>query len=154
MTAVTVAAALVGVAAAGIIYGTDVFCALVLRPAVAGAATSSVADLIGRVHHYGDRRLPVPGVVSVLAAAVTAAASPTTLGHAAGAVALVALLAWLVIYARISSPINRRLREAAATGAVPADTRSLQDRWDRVIWPRAALQLVALAALLAAVVGR
>jgi hypothetical protein len=154
MTTVAIVAAVIGIGCAAVIYGTDVFCALVLRPAAAGAAPSSIADLIGRIHHYGDRRLPVPGVTSVVAAAVVAAASHTMPGRVAGAVALTALLAWLGIYARISAPINKRLREAAVTGDVPADTRSLQQRWDSVIWARAGLQALALAALLAAAISQ
>lgn len=35
MNALAIIAALVGVLAAGVIYGTDVFCALVQRPALA-----------------------------------------------------------------------------------------------------------------------
>ena len=37
---------------------------------------------------------------------------------------------------------------------VPADTRILQQRWDSVIWTRAALQTVALAGLLTILVTR
>ena len=154
MSTLTLVAAIFGIGCCGIIYGTDVFCALVLRPAAATAAPSSVADLIGRVHHYGDRRLPAPGVASLLAAAVVTAASPTAAGHIAGALGLVALLAWLGIYARVSAPINRRLREAAAAGDVPAETRDLQQRWDSVIWIRAGLQALALACLLTAALTR
>lgn len=148
MTAVALAAALVGIATTAVIYGTDVFCALVLRPAAGGATDAAVADLLGRVHHYGDRRLPVPGIAAVLAAAVAAIASSTTISRAGALLALLALLTWLVIYLRVSAPINKRLRAAAAAGAVPADTRTLQTRWDSVIWPRAALQALALTGLL------
>jgi hypothetical protein len=150
MTTSAQVAALSGVVATAVIYGTDVFCALVLRPAAAGASDASVADLLGRVHHYGDRRLPAPGVVAIAAAAVATAVSDQGLGRLGAGLALVALLAWLAIYLGVSAPINRRLRAAAASGEVPADTRILQDRWDAVIWPRAALQTTALAGLLLA----
>ncbi len=43
MNSLATAAALV---TAAIIYGTDLFCALVVRPAVIGAADTSVADLV------------------------------------------------------------------------------------------------------------
>jgi hypothetical protein len=49
-------AALVGIATAAIIYGTDIFSALVLRPAALGAAEASVADLLGRVRATPTRR--------------------------------------------------------------------------------------------------
>ena len=147
MTSVALVTALVGIAATAVIYGTDVFCALVLRPAAGGATDAAVADLLGRVHHYADRRLPVPGVAATLAA-VAAIASGTVISRAGALLALLALLTWLVIYLRVSAPINRRLRAAAAAGVVPADTRTLQTRWDSVIWPRAALQALALTGLL------
>jgi hypothetical protein len=136
-------AALVAIAAAAVIYGTDVFAALILRPAAAGAADASVADLLGRVHEYGDRRLPAPGAVSVIAAALAAATSDDIAGHIGGATAVAALLAWLAIYVRVSAPINKQLRAAAARHSVPADTRALQEGWDSVIWARAVLQAVA-----------
>ena len=148
VTSVALVTALVGIAATAVIYGTDVFCALVLRPAAGGATDAAVADLLGRVHHYGDRRLPVPGIAATLAAAVAAIASGTTISRAGALLALLALLTWLVIYLRVSAPINKRLRAAAAAGVVPADTRTLQTRWDSVIWPRAALQALALTGLL------
>jgi len=147
VTSVALVTALVGIAATAVIYGTDVFCALVLRPAAGGATDAAVADLLGRVHHYADRRLPVPGVAATLAA-VAAIASGTVISRAGALLALLALLTWLVIYLRVSAPINRRLRAAAAAGVVPADTRTLQTRWDSVIWPRAALQALALTGLL------
>ncbi len=154
MNTLATVAALVAIVTTALIYGTDLFCALVLRPAASGAADSSVADLLGRVHEYGDRRLPVPGAISVLATALAAAASDHGAARVGGAIALLALLAWLAIYARISAPINKQLRAAAASHTVPADTRTLQQRWDSVIWPRAALQTVALVGLLTLLVNR
>jgi hypothetical protein len=154
VTSLATAAAVVAIATAAVIYGTDIFSALVLRPAAVGAAEASVADLLGRIHEYGDRRLPAPGTVSVLAAALATAASDNTAARVAGATALAALLAWLAIYLRVSAPINRQLRAAAATHTVPPNTRSLQQRWDGVIWVRAALQAVALAGLLIIVLTR
>ena len=60
MNAFATIAALTGVLAAGIIYGTDVFCALVQRPALARLDDATMAAAMGRVHQYGDRRLPAP----------------------------------------------------------------------------------------------
>lgn len=148
MSALALTAALVGTATTAVVYGTDVFSALVLRPAAADASDAAVADLLGRVHHYGDRRLPVPGVTAILAATIAVIASTTTTPRVGALLALLALLTWLAIYLRVSAPINRRLRAAAATGTVPGDTRAWQLRWDSVIWPRAALQALALGGLL------
>ena len=144
----------VGALAAGVIYGTDMFCALVLRPAAARADDSSIADLVGHIHDVADRRWPAFGAISVVAALLATVGAfvtgaPITAGVSA-AVALAALLGWLAIYAGVSAPLNRRLREAAATHTVPPETRSWQQQWDAVIYPRAALQTVALVGLLLA----
>jgi hypothetical protein len=154
MSNIAVAAALVAIFSTAVIYGTDLFCALIVRPAAGGAADSSVAELLGRVHEYGDRRLPIPGVMSIIATAVATATTDGTPARIAGALALVALLAWLAVYLRISAPINKTLRAAAASHTVPADIRILQQRWDSVIWPRAVLQTIALAGLLTIIVTR
>ena len=53
---------LAGVAlmAGAVIYGTDVFCAIVQRPALAHVSDRALTSVMGRVHEYGDRRLPPP----------------------------------------------------------------------------------------------
>ena len=147
--------ALAGIAliAGAVIYGTDVFCAIVQRPALARVDDRTLTSMMGRVHEYGDRRLPVPGVLSVIAAAltvVTAAIAGRAAAAAAAGAALAALVVWLIIYLRISAPVNRTLTAAAASGQLPPDARSLQRRWDSVITTRALLQAVAVAALCAA----
>lgn len=147
MSSLAQTAALIGIATTAIIYGTDVFCALVLRPAAIDASPASIADLLGRVHRYGDRRMPIPGVIAILAAAVAEVASADALPRTGAALSLVALIAWLSIYLKVSAPVNRRLRTAAAHGLVPVDTRMLQNRWDSVIPTRAVLQAIALAGL-------
>lgn len=71
-------------------------------------------------------------------------------GVAAAATAVAAQALWLIIYLRISAPINRTLTAAAKAGRVPSDARSLQHRWDGVITARAILQAAAAASLCAA----
>jgi hypothetical protein len=108
---------------------------------------------MGRVHEYGDRRLPLPGALGITAAAlaaVTAAIAGDAAAVATAATAVAAQAVWLIIYVRISAPINRTLTAAAKAGYVPADARSLQRRWDAVITARAILQAAAAAALCAA----
>ncbi len=56
------------VLACGIIYGTDVFSAIVLRPALAQVDDRTLVSIMGRVHDFGDRRLRVPGVAGLVAA--------------------------------------------------------------------------------------
>ena len=153
MTILSHALAGTALMAGAIIYGTDVFCAIVQRPALARVDDGALTSVMGRVHEYGDRRLPVPGALSVIAAAA-AAVTAALAGHAAAAAAagaaVAALAVWLIIYLRVSAPVNHTLTAAAASGHIPPDARSLQRRWDSVITPRAILQAAALAALCAA----
>ena len=60
---ITRAAALIAVLSTAVVYGTDVFCAIVLRPALALVDDRALVVVMGRVHRYGDRRMPVPGVL-------------------------------------------------------------------------------------------
>ncbi|WP_179466398.1 DUF1772 domain-containing protein [Mycolicibacterium vinylchloridicum] len=147
---ITRTAALVAVLGTAVVYGTDVFCAIVLRPALTLIDDPTLVAVMGHVHRYGDRRMPIPGAIGVVASAA-AAVSAALAGHwpqatAAGA-AVVLLLVWLVLYTRVSAPINRRLTSAAETGRPPANGRALQAQWDRIINARAMLQGLAVAAL-------
>jgi hypothetical protein len=147
-----IAAALVTTA---VIYGTDVFAAAVLGPALARVDDRTLTGTTGYLHDYADRRLPVPGAIG-LAATVAGTAVAALAGHpgagVAGGAAVLALVVWLLIYRSVSAPINRRLTAAAHEGRIPADARALQRQWDRVINVRAALQAVAVAALCAALI--
>ncbi|GIG56202.1 hypothetical protein Lfu02_05740 [Longispora fulva] len=144
--------AAVAVLTAGIIYGTDVLGALVGRPTWAKVDDRALVAVNGHMHHYGDRRFPIPGALSVVATVLAAGASalsgrwPAT---AAALVATVALVVWLVIYKVVNAPINKELTAAALEGRVPANARALQTRWDSVITARALLQGVAVGALCA-----
>jgi len=134
----------------GIIYGTDVFSLIVLRPALAQVDDRTLVSIMGRVHQFADRRLRIPGISGlVLAIAGTAfVAGSGQLGATiAGIVGVVASVMWLVIYSRISAPVNARLTAAALSGETPADTRLLQTRWDSVITARSALQLLTMLSL-------
>ena len=136
--------------ATAVVYGTDVFCAMVPRPALARIDDFALVAVMGNVHRYGDRRMPVPGVLGVVAtaaAAVLAVVDAQWVRVAASGVALLLLVVWLVVYARVSAPINRQLTSAADEGRTLPNGRALQAKWDRVIVARATLQGVAVAAL-------
>jgi hypothetical protein len=150
MTDFASVAALIAVLGTGVVYGTDVFCAMVQRPALARVDDAALVAVMGYVHRYGDRRMPVPGVLGIIAAAASAALAAvagrwTTAIAAATALAL--LLVWLALYLRVSAPINRQLTAAAQAGEVPANARALQANWDRIINARATLQGLAVCAL-------
>ena len=144
------AAALVAVLGTAIVYGTDVFCALVQRPALARVDDRSLVAVMGNVHLYGDRRMPLPSMVGLAAAvascALAAVAAQWSAAIAAG-VAVALLLVWIALYLRVSAPINRQLTAVATAGEVPPNARVLQSNWDRIITTRAALQGLATAAL-------
>jgi hypothetical protein len=145
--------ALVAVLGTGVVYGTDVFCAVVLRPALAHVDDRALVAVMGNVHRYGDRRMPIPGVIGIAVAAVSAvfaAASGRWAQAVAAGVAVGLLVLWLALYLSVSAPINRRLTAAAGQPDPPVNARSLQHNWDRVITIRAVLQGLAVTALCAA----
>lgn len=149
-------AALIAVIGNAVVYGTDVFCAIVLRPALAHVDDRALAAVSGFVHRYGDRRMPVPGVVGVLAAASSAALAALAERWAQAVpagLAVVLLSVWLLLYIRVSAPINRQLTAAADNARVLPNVRRLQADWDRIINARAVLQGLALAALCLALIA-
>jgi len=115
----TLSLAFAGLAAvtSAVAYGTDVFAAIVLRPAFAGLDDAALVQAAGRIHQYADQRMPFPGAAGTLAAAAAAltagvADHPLQAGLCGGA--LLALLAWLSLYILIAAPINHQLTHAAA----------------------------------------
>ena len=83
MTILSQILAAVALLASAVIYGTDVFCAIVQRPALAQVSDGALTSVMGRVHEYGDRRLPLPGVIGLIAAALAAITAGIT-GHGRG----------------------------------------------------------------------
>lgn len=144
------AAAVIAVLGTAVLYGTDVFCAVVLRPALASIDDGALVPVMGRVHRFGDHRMPVPGVIGIVAsvACVALAAVNAHWVQASAAVtALALLLAWLALYLRVSAPVNRQLTAAADANLALPNGRALQEKWDHIIGARAVLQGVAVAAL-------
>lgn len=149
-------AALIALMGTSVVYGTDVFCAMVLRPALARVDDRELGAVTGYVHRYGDRRMPVPGAIGVAAAVVSAALAALGANWAQAipaGVAVLLLLVWLLLYVRVSAPINRQLTAAAESGRVLPDVRLVQANWDRIITARAVLQGLALAALCLALIA-
>jgi hypothetical protein len=133
-----------------VIYGTDVFGAIVLRPAIAAVDDRTLTQLLGHIHRVADRRfaaIGIGGLIATVATVALAAASGHWVSTAAGAIAALALIVFLAIYNRVSKPVNTALTAAALADRVPGDARQLQARWDSVIDGRVALQTLALAAL-------
>jgi hypothetical protein len=131
-------AALIAVVSTGVVYGTDAFCALVQRPALARVDDATLTAVMGNVHRVGDRRMPVPGILGIVASAaacVLAATAGRPVASATAGAALTMLVGWVLLYLRISAPINRALTAAADNHETPANARALQHDWDRIIVP-------------------
>jgi hypothetical protein len=95
-------AALIAVVSTGVVYGTDVFCALVQRPALARVDDATLTAVMGNVHRFGDRRLPVPGILGIIASAaacVLAALARQPVASATAGAALTMLLGWVLLHA-------------------------------------------------------
>jgi hypothetical protein len=150
MTPLSHVAGLLAIVSAGIVYGTDAFCALVLRSALARVDDATLTATMGNVHRFADRRMPAPGILGIIAAAAASVLAGVAGHPAAAATASAAFLlqmVWVLLYLRISAPINRRLTAAAGANETPANARTLQRDWDRIIVPRAVLQGLAILAL-------
>jgi Domain of unknown function (DUF1772) len=154
MSTLAIVFAIAAALCTGVIFGTDALAALVLRPAYAEIDDRSLVQIVGRTHRFGGRRLPVPGVGSVVAAA--AAVVFALVAHQPGAgiaaaAGLALLLVWLILFNRISLPINKVFIAASETGETMPGARALQDRWDSIINLRATLQGAALLAFCVAI---
>ena len=136
----------------GIVYGTDVFFALVARPALRRVDVASLTQVLGHLHAVADARMPIPGVLAVLSAGglFFAAGGWATWAGRLALLALAGLLTMLGAYLRVAQPVNQRQTAAALQGLTPPDARQLQDRWDSVIGLRAVALTLAMAALVGA----
>lgn len=136
------ATATLAILALAVIYGTDVVAAVVQRPVYAEIDDRSLVQFTGRGHYYGDRRLPIVGISGTVLTAATAALSlfwGTTTTGILSVIALLLVLVWLTLFARISAPINKVLTAAAFADEVPSNARALQARWESIIPLRAVL---------------
>jgi Domain of unknown function (DUF1772) len=133
-----------------VIYGTDVFGAIVQRPAIAAVDDATLTQSLGHIHRVADRRLKVitiSGLIAAVATAAVAAAGGHWVSTAGGGLAALALIIFIAIYTQVAKPVNIALTAAALAHRVPDNARELQARWDSVINGRVALQTTALVAL-------
>src|ERR1700722_13398734 len=87
-----------------VIYGTDVFGAIIQRPAIAAVDDRTLTQSLGHIHQIADVRCKAIGIGGLIAAIATAAVAAAT-GHrvsaCAGALATLALLVFLAVYTRV-----------------------------------------------------
>ncbi|MBW9093838.1 DUF1772 domain-containing protein [Microbacterium jejuense] len=148
------ATATLAILALAVIYGTDVASAVVQRPVYAELDDRILVQVTGRGHYYGDRRFPVVGISGTVLTAATAGLSllwGTAVTAVLSVVALLLLLVWLTLFARISAPINKVLTAAALADEVPTDARALQARWESIIPLRGVLLGLAILLLCATI---
>jgi Domain of unknown function (DUF1772) len=139
------------IAAVGVVYGVDVFFAVVGRRALAHSSDAAIAEVMGRFHEVADARMPVFGVSGVLATiAFVIVVGWGTAPSLLALVALAGLLIQLGLYLAIAKPINAKMTQAIQKGQILAEIRDLQNRWDRVIIARALAMTLAIVCLAAA----
>jgi len=140
---------IIAVMTTGVVYGTDVFFALIVKKAVKKSDDSSIADLIGWIHWIADKRMPPIGITSVLSSVLFICLNglTDTPGWLAFT-AVVSLLAHLTIYLTFSKPINSDMSQAAKDKIKLHNIRALQQKWDSVISIRAILLTIAMISLL------
>ncbi|GGJ51313.1 DUF1772 domain-containing protein [Streptomyces brasiliensis] len=139
--------AVVATMANAVVYGTDVFSALVQRPAMAHVDDVVLTSAMGQTHRFGDRRMPIPGVFGLVATVATvavAAVDGKAVPAVAAGIAAVSLVVWLALYNKVSAPVNKELTGAALECRTAPEARALQRTWDSVINARVALQALAL----------
>ncbi|OGX91708.1 DUF1772 domain-containing protein [Hymenobacter coccineus] len=134
----------------GVVYGVDVFFALIARTALRRVDAASLTQVLGHLHAVADARMPVFGVAALLSTGglCWVAGGWATLPGRLTLLALAGLLTQLAAYALVAQPVNQRQTAAARQGQTPPDARALQDRWDSVIGLRAGALTVAVAALI------
>jgi hypothetical protein len=132
----------------GVVYGTDVFFALVARTALRRADEASLTRVLGHLHAVADVRMPFIGAAALLSTAVLAAGGWGTLPGGLALLALAGLLTQLIAYVRVAQPVNRAQTAAAQQDIIPLDARALQTRWNSVIVLRAGALTLAMLALI------
>lgn len=139
----------VAIVTTAVVFGTDVFFALVGKKATVMSKDSSIADLIGRFHQVADARMPVIGVTAIITTLlqVILAGVKTVSGQLA-IVSLAALLVHLLIYFTVAKPVNNIMVEGVKFGRLIPNIRQLQQRWDKVINIRAVLLFIAITSLI------
>jgi hypothetical protein len=137
----------------GVVYGTDVFYALVVKKAAALSKDSSIADLIGHTHLVADKRMPPIAITSILCTIICVVLNFRN-AYTAGlsGAALFMLLAHLYLYITIAKPINIAMTDAAVKNIIRDDIRALQIRWDSIINYRAAFLTAAMLLLIIAII--
>ena len=136
---------LAGILSTAVVCGTDMFFLTVGRPALRLASASAGTEVMGFLHMFADARMPIWGVSAILSNFLLVVLSRR--GQRWFYLAsLLMLMMFVIIYDRLSKPINRLQTEAARTGERLNNGRELQASWDRSVMIRVPLLVVSLLA--------
>ena len=143
---------LVGILCTAVVFGTDMFFLTVGRPALRLASPSAGTEVMGFIHAFGDARMPIWGVLAIVA---NLSLGLLTRGGHRGLylISFSVLVLFVVMYNRLSKPINRLQTEAAKTGRTLENARELQASWDRSLMIRVPLLSVSVLAQIIALSG-
>lgn len=145
------ALSVLAVLSTGVVYGVDVFFAVIGRRALTESSDAAIADVMGHLHQVADARMPIFGVIGLLATIALAAVFPIgTLISWLALIAIAGLLVQLSLYLVVAKPINTKLTQAAQRKEVLSNIRELQNRWDSVIVARAMAMTLAVGCLITA----
>ena len=138
-------ASLVGILSTAVVFGTDMFFLTIGRPALKLASPSAGTEIMGFFHMFADARMPIWGVSAILSNSLLVLFSRD--GQRWFYLAsLLMLILFVIIYNRLSKPINRLQTEAAKNGERLNNGRELQASWDRALIIRVPLLVVSLLA--------
>ena len=135
----------IGILSTAVVFGTDMFFLTIGRPALRLASPSAGTEVMGFFHMFADARMPIWGVSAILSNLLL-----VVLGRGQQRwfylASLLMLILFVVIYARLSKPINQTQTEAAKAGKSLGNSRELQASWDRSLIIRVPLLVVSLLA--------
>ena len=135
---------LVGILSTAVVCGTDMFFLTIGRPALRLASPSAATEVMGFLHMFADARMPIWGISAILSNLLLVAFSRS--GRWFYLASLLMLILFVIIYNRLSKPINRLQTEAAKAGERLNNGRELQASWDRSVMIRIPLLIVSLLA--------
>ena len=135
---------LVGILSTAVVCGTDMFFLTIGRPALRLASPSAGTEVMGFLHMFADARMPIWGISATLSNLMLVAFSRS--GRWFYLASLLMLILFVIIYNRLSKPINRLQTEAARTGERLDNGQELQASWDRSVMIRVPLLVVSLLA--------
>jgi glucan phosphoethanolaminetransferase (alkaline phosphatase superfamily) len=135
----------VGILSTAVVFGTDMFFLTIGRSALRLASVTAGTEVMGFFHMFADARMPTWGVTAILSNILLACLSGSEQRWFYLA-SLLMLILFVVIYARLSKPINRLQTEAARTGKSLVNGRELQELWGRSLILRVPLLIASLLA--------